>query len=452
MLTASLPSLAFLIVCAPICAAGEAVEVSSLAELAQAAAGGGRIVTMRPGIYRVSDHIPLEAIPGRRVCGEWQFLTFGGSHNVFRLNGVTIEVDTALRAALRAPIHTDEILVSGSSNEIVGLTITHVGDGASMGGAALGVTGDGNTLRDCTLRVRGSFPYGYGDLFGKGGSDVIGPRKKSGVHITGDGTRLLGCRLHMGSFGHGFYIQEDAADIRFENCHVEGVMRSTDDMLAETSGPASEIGFRTVAKNRLGENRVTPGYMKALSEDGFRTYGQHRNLSFKDCTARNMRAGFELRSRTSVRLEGCVAIGCERGYWVSGGATLVRCRGDARYGPLLFVEGDGASLDLELDPAESPMNVHALATIQGGGHKVTIRQSSEGVRARPAPIMIGFGAPGMGEGMSPIPEKAARDVALRNETAMPVVIGARASGGEVLTRGPIQENRGKDIKTKSLSR
>lgn len=445
--------LVFLSLCLPVSAAGDAVSVSSLAELTQAAGRSGQLVTMKPGLYRLIDCIPPGAIPGRRERKEWQFLTFGGSNNVFRLDGVTIEVDTALRAALRPPIHTDEFSISGSSNELIGLTITNIGDGTSMGGAVLGVTGKGNTLRDCVLHVRGSFPYGYGDLFGKGGPDIIGPLKKSGVHITGDGTSLFGCRLHMRSFGHGFYIQEDAGDVRFENCHVEGAMRPTDEMLAETSGPASKVGFRTVAKNRLGENRVTPGYMKALSEDGFRTYGQHKNLSFKNCTAKSMRGGFELRSKTAVRLENCAAIGCERGFWVSGGASLVRCQGDARYGPLLFAEGEGAALELELISAESPMNVHALAIIQGAAHKVTIRPSPDGGRDRPLPIMVGYGAPGMGEGMSPIPEKACRDLSLRNETSMPVVIGARARGGEVLTRGRIQENRGMDkgMKIKRLS-
>ena len=177
-------------------------------------------------------------------------------------------------------------LVKGNNNTLDGLTIQDIGDGKSMGGAALGITGSGNTLRNCILHVCGSFPYGYGDLFGKGGPDIIGPMKKSGVHVTGSGTTLIGCKLYMRSFGHGYYIQEDAADVHFEDCYVEGGMRPTDEMLAETSGPAFKVGFRTVVKNRRGENKVTPGYMKALSEDGFRTYGQHKNLSFRTARRR----------------------------------------------------------------------------------------------------------------------------------------------------------------------
>jgi hypothetical protein len=378
------------VLCVPslhVLAKDNAVTVTSLAALAQAAAKSGQVVTMKPGVYRLVDYVSASVIPERRQRDEFQFLTFSGSDNIFHLAGVTIEVDTALRNILHAPIHTDEFLVTGNNNTLDGLTIKDIGDGKSMGGAALGITGSGNTVRNCILHVCGSFPYGYGDLFGKGGPDIIGPLKKSGVHIAGNGTTVSGCKLYMRSFGHGYYIQQDAANVHFEDCYVEGVMRPTDEMLAETSGPAFKVEFRTVVKNRKGDNKVTPGYMKALSEDGFRTYGQHENLSFKNCTAKNMRGGFELRSKTGVRLENCTAIGNERGFWISTDTVLRNCRGDAQYGPLLFVEGDNASVDLELLPAESPMNVHALATIQGQGDKVTIQSSPSGSRNKPVPIL-----------------------------------------------------------------
>jgi hypothetical protein len=426
------------------------VTVLSVKELVDCAAQSAQSVTMKPGVYLLIDHIPLAAIPERRQRKEWPLMVFSGSNNVFHLDGVTIEVDTALRKALRPPMHTSEFIVTGSSNVIRGLTITNIGEGVSPGGAALSITGGGNTIRDCTIYVRGSFPYGYGDLFGKGGPDIIGPLKKSGMHITGSGTRVVGCKLFMRSFGHGYFVQRDASDVSFEDCYVEGEMRPTDEMLAETNGPAFKVGFRTVARNRAGESHVTPGYMKSLSEDGFRTYGQHTNLSFRNCTAKNMRGGFELRTKTAVRLDNCAAIGCERGFWISSGATVSACQGDAQYGPLLFAEGDNASVVLTLLPAESTTTVHALAAIQGVGNRVTIQPSPQGERTRLVPILVGFGTPMMGEGMAPIPEKNVRNLMLRNETAMPIVIGGRASGGEIITRGPVQEDKGRDIVIKRL--
>src|SRR5205085_2748236 len=118
-----------------------------------------------------------------------------------------------------------------------------------------------------------------------------------------------------------FYIEEEAENLTFEGCEVEGVMRSSDEILSETSGLAVERDFQTDVKNRDGKNRVLPGYMKALSEDAFRTYEENKNLTFKNCTARNMRGGFELRTKAGVRLENCTTVGCERGYWVSNDAV-----------------------------------------------------------------------------------------------------------------------------------
>lgn len=421
----------------------DAVTISSLAELSQTAAQSGQTVKMKPGLYKLTDFIPLTSIRERAQRKEWQFITFSGSDNTFDLTGVTIELDTALRSALRSPIHTDEFLINGSNVTLEGLTITSVGDGKANGGAVLGVAGRGITLRDCTIHVQGSAPYGYGDLFGKGGM------KHSGVHITGSQTTLIGCRIFSRSFGHGFYMQEDCNDIRFEDCHVEGVMRSTDEMLNEVNTLASRRNFQTVMKTHAGNYQILPGYMKALGEDAFRTYGQHKNLTLTNCTARNMRGGFELRTKTAPRVENSTALGCERGFWVSSGATVIQCKGDAQYGPLLFVEGDDASVEVQLLPSEdSKFKVHEVAAIYGRRNKVTIT-----AQAQPAgllPILLGFAPPGMGTGLSPVSERDAREISLRNETSLPVVIGSRAAKCEVTTLGPVKENKGKDIKITSL--
>lgn len=417
---------------------GQSVAISSLAELAKAAEQSGQNVKMQSGVYALTDFIALDSIPARQKRKEWQFIRFSGSNNTFDLSGVTIELDTALREKLHSPIHTDEFLINGSKVTLKGLTIASKGNGKAFGGAVLGITGTGVTLRDCTIHVQGSAPYGYGDLFGKGGF------KHSGVHITGSQTRIIGCKVFTKSFGHGFYLQENCNDVLLEDCYVEGVMRRTEEILAETSGLAFDRKFRTEMKNRSGEARILPGYMKALSEDGFRTYTTHRNLVLKNCTVKNMRGGFELRTKSAPRIENCTAIGCERAFWVSTGAVVKNCRGDTQFGPLLYVEGDKAKVEVQLLPTEAgAVTVHAIAAIYGSDNEVTITAQDRRVHAMP--MLVGFSPPGMGENMAPHPEKSTRGLVLRNQTTMPVVIGAKAAQCRIFTQGPVKENKGKDV-------
>ncbi|GEP43161.1 hypothetical protein [Brevifollis gellanilyticus] len=419
--------------------------LSSLAELAQAATRSGQKLKMKPGKYRLTDFIPLASIPERRKQKQWQFITFSGNDNTFDLQGVTLELDTALRQKLGSPIHTDEFLISGKGNTLQGLTITSLGKGIAFGGAVLGVTGQGNTLKDCVIHVEGSSPYGYGDLFGKGG------HKHSGVHITGSRSRFIDCKVFQKAFGHAFYLQENCDDVVFENCHAEGVMRRTDEMLAEISGLAFDRRFMGEVQNRSGTTRIQPGYMKALSEDGFRTYHTHRGLVLKNCTSKNMRGGFELRTKTAPKLENCTAIGCERGFWVSTGAVLTGCKGDTQFGPLLYVEGDKAKVEVQLLPTEADkVNVHAVAALYGIDNEVTITAKS--VRVQLSPILIGYTPPAMGENATAHGERLARGLILRNQTTMPVVIGTKAEKCQISTLGAVQENKGKDITVTTHSR
>ena len=425
------------------------IRISSLEELAEYASQNGNTIAMEPGEYELIEYIPLESIPERREEESWHFIEFSGSDNVFDLTDVTIEVDTELRNELDPPIHNPEFVVSGANNTLEGLTITNIGDGTSRGGNVLSVHGDDNTVRNVTLHVRGSFPYGYGDLLGKGGGSLVGLRKHSGLQITGNNTRVIGCEIFMRSFGHGFYIQDGATNTYFEDCYVEGEMRSTDDMLAETSGPAYEADFASVYRNREGEFEILPGYKKSLAEDGFRTYGGVQDVTFINCTAKNMRGGWELRDSGPIHIEGCEAIGNERGFWVGADAMVRESRGDARYGPLLFLEGENSSVELAVMPAESEMTVHALATIHGSNHKVSFAPW-EGEDVNPTvPIKLGFSQPGGGEGMAPYGEQGARDIRLTNETNAPLVIGELASACEIITRGEVRENAGEDIAIES---
>ncbi len=422
----------------PSCATDESIKVSSLAELATLVAQDNQSIKLMPGTYKMIDYINADSIQSRLARKDYQYLKFSGSNNTIDMEGVTIEVDTKLRDLLRHPAHTDEIMVCGDDNTIKGVEIKHIGNTSAPGGTAMTVNGKRNTIEQVTLRVQGSEPYGYGDLFGKGKEHTLSHRKRSGLLITGEGTTLMGCKLYMRSFGHGIFIQQGPSDVTIMDCYVEGEMRSTDDVLAETSGRAYDINFETWTPNREGKFVVTKGYMKSLCEEGFRTYAPCKNLRIINCTAKNTRGGFELRSNTeSVYLENCTAIGVERAFWLGEGAIAKGCKGEANYGPLLFVEGNSVDIEIALIANESDYLVHSLMTIFGDNNRVVLTPYEGKNRTKELPILVGYTQPEHGESMSPYSQEPCTNLTLINKTTMPVIVGAKSSDCDIESVGGV---------------
>ena len=408
------------------------IEVDSLAALARETAQNGREIRLKPGVYRMADylteavlaeiHAARKGLPGRPPV---PMFVFRGDDNRIAFDGAVIEIDTALYKKLPGG-YVRCLIVAGKGNTLSGLSLRHTGANLGSGGNTLSLAGERTVLEDATLHVYGSFPYGYGDLLGKGGPNLVPIKKQSGVQVLGSGSVLRRCRVFSRALGHCFYIQE-GGDIRLEDCYAEGVMRSTDEMLRDTSGPAFDLGFKSVYPNRDGRHIITPGYVKSLVEDGFRTYGNAGRVTLLNCTAINTRAGFEIGVRDASPqksvLENCVARGCERGYLIGSQTIVRRSRGDIAHGPLLYLRGGhGSEVDLELVGDGPRSLVHAVATIAGENHRVRL-SAQLGERAIPAiPILFGFGMPEHAEMASPIKPAPARAITLVNEiSAAPVI-------------------------------
>ena len=105
---------------------------------------------------------------------------------------------------------------------------------------------------------------------------------------------------------------------------------------------------------------------------------------------------------------------------------MTSCKGDAKYGPLLFLEGERSRVDLEVIPDESDFIVHALATIHGKDHQVTLKPVRGKNRTKPTPILIGHTAPPAGEGMAHFSEKRSQSISILNKTNNPVVLSDKA--------------------------
>ncbi|PQV49014.1 putative secreted protein (Por secretion system target) [Jejuia pallidilutea] len=422
------------------------IVVSSIAELASAASQSGQTVTMTPGVYEMADYLTPTVISNNTPAdafGRRAMIRFSGSNNTFDFTGVTINVDTDLLNDLGG--HVIEFHLTGNYINFKGLTVTDIGNSpTASGGQSMTVSGDHITVENVTLNMSGSSPYGYGDLLGKGGGALVPMRKHSGLLVGGLNVNIIGCSIYSTSFGHLFFIQ-GGRNVLFQDCYAEAATRTTDDMLAETSGPAFDVGFQAVYPNYNGEKVITPGYTKSLSECGFRTYGSGANgyntegVTFINCIARNTRVGFALEVGSPLLVQNCEATGNEAGFNVKN-VTIENSRGDAVNGPLLYLSGDDSDVELELMPTLPTTTLHAIATIAGNNHNVTLTKWNDETRTQDHKILVGATRPTGTNPFSPLGSTATSAVVLNNCTEMPVEILSNTSSSIINTTGAVINN------------
>lgn len=91
------------------------------------------------------------------------------------------------------------------------------------------VWGDNTTLKNNSFVVRGSFPYGYGDMFGKGSENTFGLKKHCGILVSADDVLIDGVNILQLAFCHALFMQgSDNTTIR--NTTIQGRVRMGADM------------------------------------------------------------------------------------------------------------------------------------------------------------------------------------------------------------------------------
>ena len=80
------------------------ININSIKELVNYASKSGNVITMAPGVYPLTDFLTIDSMAIRHDRKQFQFITFSGNNNIFKLDGVELEVDNKLREALRAPL------------------------------------------------------------------------------------------------------------------------------------------------------------------------------------------------------------------------------------------------------------------------------------------------------------------------------------------------------------
>ncbi|WP_338399238.1 PA14 domain-containing protein [Persicobacter psychrovividus] len=468
--------------------AQEVVTVSSMEELWEISALSDQEVVMTPGVYVVNQSNMLSRPDKYKWSGT--VLRISGSNNTYDFTGVKIEVDFDSFFQMVPKAEIINFHNTGSNNVFKNLEIEDIiadvnSLDCSIFGGALGVKFDGNDnlMEGFKLTIRGSFPYGYGDIFGKAGTcNQIGHCKHSGYLIRGERNHLLNCELYSRAYGHGIFVQ-GGIDTIIEGCYIEGELRTTDEVYDEigTNSPADKVYqqygyFRTSNDCNMAQNNednpdfeelgLERGWRFSCQEDGIRAYTSgpvwdhereqetttHQrttNMTVLNCTVKNFRSGVVITHASGVKYaEGCVSIGCETAYSMGTG-VVVDSKGDATNGPLIVHEYSNdrngyAELELlksEHEEDEGKYN-DMMAWLSGSNHNFTFKYAEGEEFSEDAAPPYDIRIAGVRRGWRHVygdKDYAVTNSTVKNYTHAPVALGDKSADNKYLTLGEAED-------------
>ncbi|MEN8725461.1 MAG: autotransporter-associated beta strand repeat-containing protein [Lentimonas sp.] len=389
-----------------------AVTVNSIAELQSYVGSEFHDVTMTPGTYWLSGPSTRPAPSANYAI----FLDLSGRHSSFNFTGVHIKVDTQeLDGYGRTYGHDSGVQVlqvSGEGVEVDGLTLSMeklTYDGVDQFGnpreysadwssQLVRVVGSNTTIRNCDFTTGGSYPYGYGDAFGKGNrpntdgvtnAAFIGHSKQSGFLITGGATDVTvdNVQLNMLSFGHGFFMQQGASNILFNNSRVLGdAMADSDDIIAHPE--YQEWGFATYKEPIPADINISKheGAIRVYGNPSFATNGYRENITnitVQGCRIERMRTGIACAVAAGfLRVSNTEIYDCEYGYAPSNNTvenTFVNCKGNALNGPLIFFQygiSSPVTMEMELTGTVPGKGTWPIALVGGADSDITLTSSA----------------------------------------------------------------------------
>ena len=403
------------------------VDVSSLVELREAVQKSDQMIVMTPGRYDLTD-LP----DGSRN------IPCSGSNNTIDLSGIYVEV----------PVGTTRrgyLSISGNHNTFKGGTfedtypsgLKEVTDFSVYnqdretlarglrGSAVLGVTGNNNRVVGTKLTTRGSFPYGYGSIYGIGSDNVYGLDKRCGIVVKGKNNTIDGCEIQARSFGHGIYIQPPADETVVKNCTVEGRMRLSAELYEETK--SYDLPNRSNYKLPRRRNKPIPkNVMLPLSEDGIRVYSRGGSVTVDNCTVKKMRGGIRVYLASRATVTNSTAIDCgSTNFNLPHGGTIRGSKGNFAYAPLSDFRLSRSNQDIKLTILPSPHAIgpHNVADILGNDHSIVFHRSAGPIDIDLRPIVV-----------------TGDHSTIRNETEYPIILEPSAKGNTVVSFGKVTDN------------
>ncbi|MFB9057321.1 right-handed parallel beta-helix repeat-containing protein [Mariniflexile ostreae] len=400
------------------------IEVSTLAALRDAVQKSNQMIVMAPGSYTLTS---LPEGSRKLVCS--------GSNNLIDLSGVYVKVPVGA-------IKESYIVISGNHNTFKGGTfedayvngLKEVTDFSRYnqdrstlafglkGQAVLSVTGNDNIILNTKLTVRGSFPYGYGSIYGIGRDNVFGLDKRCGILINGKRNTVDGCEVQQEAFGHGIYMQQPADETLIKNTLVEGRMRPSADLYEETHPKDLPVRSDYMTKGKP----IPKNVMYPLSEDGIRVYTHGGSVIVENCTVKKMRGGIRVYLASKATVTNSIAVDCgATNFNLPKNGKITGSSGNFTYAPLSDFRLSRSHQDIELTILPSPNAVgpHNLADVLGDNHHIVLHRSEGPIDQNLRPIVV-----------------KGKHSSIRNETEYPIVLEPSASNNTIVSFGKVTDH------------
>ena len=412
------------------------VNVSNLSELREAIQRDNLTIVMKPGRYSLTE-LPKNS----------RNITVSGSNNSIDLTDVYVAVPVGSTDSEYISISGNgNVFRGGNFEDLYSNGLDEVTDFSAYnkdrrnlarglgGDAVFGVHGDNNKVVNTKLTVRGSFPYGYGSIYGIGAGNAFGLNKRCGLVVRGKRNTVDGVEIQQRAFGHGIFIQKPSNETVVKNCLVEGRMRPSKDLYLETD--PEDLPVRS--KYRMKDNRdpdrndgppIPKDTMLPLSEDGIRVYSEGGSVTVENCTVKMMRGGVRTYLSRGATVSGCLAIDCGlTNFNLPSNGQITASTGNFAFAPLIDFPGTKSGQVIQLTIAPSPRiaGPHNIAEIDGKNHKIIFRRLPGPVDTNLRPIVI-----------------STSKSTIRNETEYPIKLESSATNNTVFSFGPVV-GRGSD--------
>lgn len=403
------------------------ITVNSLAELRMAVQESNQKIVLKPGKYNMES---LDSSNRNILCS--------GSNNTIDLTGVYVNVPVGATK-------TSYIILSGNKNTFIGGEFedtykngmkvitdfsaynkdrTNLAKGLK-GAAVMNVTGDDNLVTGIKLTVRGSYPYGYGSMYGIGSNNVYGLDKRCGILITGKRNTIDKTEVQQRAFGHGIYMQKEATENLIKNTLVEGEVRAYSELYKETD--EKDLPFRSGYKMPLENNIPIPkDQMFSLSEDAFRMYDIPGSIRIENCTAKKMRGGIRLYLGGPATVINSTAIDCAAtNFNLPSGGVITNSFGNFAYAPLsdFRLSRNGMNIELTIVPSPHAVGPHNLADVLGNNHKIVFHRSPGPIDTKLRQIVV-----------------TGKNSTITNETEYPIILAPTSSGNTIVSTGKVTDN------------